>query len=322
MKKFLFIISLILIVLVVSSCNSNSTKGTEGLDYYPLDDGTYGVDVGNANLLSNIVIPKKYNKKHVTVIMDSAFKGCKNLTSIVIPNSVTKIGKEAFAGCSSLASITIPSGVTTIEESAFANCKNLVNVEFPNSVITIDEKAFFNCNNLTSIDIPSSVKTVKYGAFDNCNSLTRVNYLGTIEQWCNISFTHDSNPLENHADFYLNGELVTTLEIPDTVWIINDYAFIGASFTSVIIPNSVTTIGWHAFESCKNLVSIIIPNSVTSIDSLAFQACNKLTIYCEAEKQPSGWNSSWNYNGLELPVIWGHTHSYTDSKCICGKSEN
>jgi hypothetical protein len=52
------------------------------------------------------------------------------------------------------------------------------------------------------------------------------------------------------------------------------------------------------------LTSIIIPNSVTSIGYSAFSDCKRLTIYCEAKSKPSGWDSLWNLDGR--PVIWGY----------------
>ena len=57
--------------------------------------------------------------KLVKVINKRAFKGCSNLTSIIIPSGVTSIGSEAFKSCSSLTSISIPDSVTSIEERAF-----------------------------------------------------------------------------------------------------------------------------------------------------------------------------------------------------------
>lgn len=60
--------------------------------------------------------------------MLNIFQGCTSLTSITIPNSVTKIGSSAFIGCSGLTSITFGSGIKEIYSKAFAECKNLENV--------------------------------------------------------------------------------------------------------------------------------------------------------------------------------------------------
>ena len=225
----------------------------------------YVVGIGTMTDMS-IVIPSTFNDLPVTSIGSSAFYGCSSLTSITIPNSVTSIGSSAFYGCSSLTSITIGNGVTGIEYRAFAGCSSL-----------------------TSITIGNSVTSIGRDAFEYCSSLINVDYEGSIEDWCNITFSiSTSNPMYYASHFYLRNsnnqwKEVTNIEIPNTITRIGSYQFGGfSSITSITIPNSVTSIGSYAFSNCSSLTSITIPDSVTSIGYYVFINSSKLkNVYYE-----------------------------------------
>ena len=105
------------------------------------------------------------------------------------------------------------------------------------------------------------------------------------------------------AFFYCSS--LTSIVIPDSVTSIDKYTFRNcSSLTSVVIPDSVTSIGDGVFYDCKSLTSVVIGDLVTSIGDYVFAYCSSLTIYCEAESQPSGWDSYWNYSNC--PVVWGY----------------
>ena len=166
---------------------------------------------------------------------------------------VTSIGNCAFYNCSGLTSVTIPQGVTTIESFAFGECSGLTSVTIPQGVTEIGDEAFSNCSGLKSV------------------------YISSIEDWCNIAFyTPGSTPLY-YADYlFLNGTLVTDLEIPNTVTEIKDYAFFGfGNFTSINIPASVTSIGKYAFNyvNCDVKISATIPPTLASTSDFASNAC-------------------------------------------------
>lgn len=119
----------------------------------------------------------------VTAIGDDAFSSQGDLTSITLPNTITRIGDWAFAGSEmdnylahpKLSTITIPNSVTTIGERAFWKCWTLQTVNFGTGLTSIGESAFNDCA-LTSVSIPNNVTTIGDDAFYNCPITTL--YLG------------------------------------------------------------------------------------------------------------------------------------------------
>lgn len=176
------------------------------------------------------------------------------LGTMTFDRTVTAIGSYAFYGNTNLTSITIPGCVTSIGKSAFEGCDSLISVTIPDSVTAIGKSAFFECSWLSDV------------------------YITDIAAWCGISLDNQvSNPLYYAQNLYLNGELATSLEIPDSVTEIRDFAFYGCkSLESITIPDSVTRIGMWAFHECSMLTSVTIGNSVTEIGNNAFYYCYSL----------------------------------------------
>ena len=144
----------------------------------------------------------------MTSIGEYAFYGCKGLTSVTTPNSVTRIKYYAFYDCSGLTAVNItdlaswcnihfedtksnplyyahhlflngeevkdlviPNSVTSIKYYAFYGCSGLTSVTIPNSVTSIGDGAFWNCSGLTSITIPNSVTSIGSSAFNGCTNI-------------------------------------------------------------------------------------------------------------------------------------------------------
>ena len=207
-------------------------------------------------------------------ISDRMFIGCRNLKSVNIPDGVTSIGKEAFDGCKRLTSIDIPDGVTSIGDEAFRYCSSLTSIVIPDSVKSIGNEAFEYCDKLETLTLGKGITDIGRAAFPN--SISKMYYTGDINSWLGIKFAINAKP--SNCDLYFDGQLVTSIVIPDGVKSIGDYAFSDCdSIVSVTISSSVTSIGYYAFSYCDSIVSVTIPGSVTNIGSGAFKGCSKLT---------------------------------------------
>ena len=139
---------------------------------YTTTDGEDHNYWNNPRLTTATTISK--HKRGTTTIGNSAFNGCRSLTSINIPEGVTSIRDNAFYNCSSLTSINIPEGVTSIGNSAFVYCCSLTNITIPEGVTSIGSSAFSYCFSLTSINIPEGVTGIGNSTFSYCRSLTNI----------------------------------------------------------------------------------------------------------------------------------------------------
>lgn len=77
---------------------------------------------------------------------------------------------------------------------------------------------------------------------------------------------------------WFSNKMLVSVTIPNSVTSIGNHAFASCSnLTSITIPDSVTSIGNYAFGVCSSLTSVTIPNSVTFIGNQAFTSCESLT---------------------------------------------
>lgn len=168
----LMLLSATAAIIGPSTDTASAATTNDGFNYTFIDSNTVRI-TGYEGAGGNVVIPDKIEGRNVTTIDDAAFLGERDITSIVIPGSVTSIGARAFEQCTSLVSVVILGGVTTIEPSTFRGCTALAYVDL-GSVTRIEKFAFYDTRALTSITIPSTVKTIESFAFWNNYNLVTI----------------------------------------------------------------------------------------------------------------------------------------------------
>ena len=226
--------------------------------------GNYLLEADNDKLQADYVV-----REGTRIIATSAFSGCQKLTSIVLPNSLERIGAFAFHMCRKLKSINIGSNVSKIDSYAFSWCDNLceINVSFDNEYFSSEDGVLFNKDKTellrypfakenTSYTIPNSVKIICEEAFSRCANLTEITIPdGVVE-------------IQYHAFHYCTG------------------------LKSIEIPNSVKSLG-AAFQACSDLKSITLGANINSIGNDPFNG----TMYYNDK---SNWENGVMYIGEYL----------------------
>ena len=223
----------------------------------------------------------------VTSIGTGAFRFCGDLKEIKLPSNLTVLSDSLFGADANLEYITfgdaektdtviIPETVQKIGNYVFMNCEKIKNIKLPSNLKIIGKTCFQGCISLTGLFIPQSVESIGGGIFGDCDALQSVE----IEDE-NNNFIFKDGILYDVK----NGILVSAVNslIPEKVIVdectktIDYYAFADCdNLYEIEIPQGVVNIGEKAFARLDNLKNIDIPDSVTNITTLAFYRCNGL----------------------------------------------
>ncbi len=182
-KKGTRYFSAVMVFLLVMTClaptfatktyASEGDTGTDGdYNWVELADGSVEITQYSGSG-GAVVIPDTLSGKTVSQIGSFVFSGS-DLTSVVIPDSITSLGYQIFAGSSELKSVTLGEGITNIPGEAFMNCIKLESVVLPESLLTISFGAFTNCGLLSSVEFPNQLQSIGQGCFTDCVALSSV----------------------------------------------------------------------------------------------------------------------------------------------------
>ena len=208
----------------------------------------------------------------------SVFSDCSALTSIVLPESITKIPSGTFNGCTSLASVTAKGEISAIGNSAFQECKSLTQLALPGQLTSIGYSAFQDCENLSSVPDLSAVTSLGSYAFYNCRNLNCGVDLSSLSEIPDYAFCYSlvtvekfSSNVKSIGKWSLIWATVAD-DLPETLEKIGPYAFYVCDLPETFaIPNSVTSVGDGAFGSTAGVKEITIGSGLTSISSDLFK---------------------------------------------------
>ena len=140
---------------------------------------------GNVFYIDNALIRASENlsgeyaiKEGTTAIAEAAFANARELTDVVVPNSIKVIARRTFDECVSLRKVVLSDGLKEIGDRAFFNCCKLTDLTIPSSVTEIGTVAFYSTA-LERVDLPQNLTVISHGLFEN-SSLKEINIPETV----------------------------------------------------------------------------------------------------------------------------------------------
>lgn len=287
-----------------------TTVGEEAFEKCPslaeIDFGSGELSIGYMAFAECIALQTLTIPATVTEI-DYAFYDCNGLKSVTFEDGdkPLKVGYAPFAN-SPFADLYVGRDITTSKtnDAAFSSNKSLTRLVIGDGMTTIQARLFRSIQALEEVTFGANVAEVGYDAFANCSALKTVK-CADIADWAKIGFEDaDANPLSKGADLYIDGTLLTSLDLPEGAVSIGANSFAGYSrLTAITLPASLKTIGQQAFMGCENITKVTMNGAIEAIGGRAFLNCEAMT----EVNSPS--LTAWLGNGFETatssPLAYG-----------------
>ncbi len=219
----------------------------------------------------------------VVAIDERAFQGCTEITAIVVPEGVTRIGRLAFAQCSALASISLPSTLTMLGSYAFTgtayfgNNDNITDegllfigsyliasapsavgsaVVLPEGTLGVGNMALYTCSTVERITLPATVRFIGEQAFNGCSSLDTIEMLGSVPP------TLESNAFTDVGSFTVlvpcqSGDAYRSASNWSTLNIVEKCSHSGVEIADTVLPTIMPVSGGLLIENEGNETCIV-----------------------------------------------------------------
>ena len=206
------------------------------------------------------------------------FMNCASLTSVTLPNSITRLGELVFEstkgdtnGNGVVDPIEASKFLTNGPSYAFAGCTSLASIDLTN-IYWIGAHAFDGCTSLTTVTFGKYLSVIGDYAFANCTGLTTLDFASQLKTtWLNNSAQQAEQGLtfNNFQQFSLCS----------------------------------TEVGQYAFQNCSALTTVTFAKSYSqlywgSLGTGLFEGCTSLTQAGFTNVPSSVWKSSTHYKNL------------------------
>ncbi len=214
-----------------------------------------------------------------------AFRGCKALKQVTLPDQLVTMPQHTFYGCSGLETVTFGTGLTSIGDWAFEACSSLQAADFPASLDSIGTGAFSGCTSLAEVHLNEGLETIGAGAFDGV-AFGKKNLTGDIVDGTGI-LTIPGSVTKIGGAAFRNSACLKTVEFENgTALLVMDWnydnrsdqgAFRGCkALKQVTLPDQLVTMPKHTFYDCTSLETVTFGTGLKEIKGWAFEGCSSL----------------------------------------------
>ncbi|MDE6194661.1 MAG: leucine-rich repeat domain-containing protein [Muribaculaceae bacterium] len=218
-----------------------------------------------------------FTQTGITEVPASACEGRSHLSTVMLPETVTKIGNKAFYG-TNFYQINIPSSVETIGNEVWRDTPLLYISFMENSKLSSIGEYTFRGTRIMEFDMPNTVTSIGSYLFYNCTALTKLH----LSEGLTIIPSYTAYQCAALKD----------INIPSNLTDINSNAFYKTGFTSVDLPESLQSIGSEAF-AYSSLEYLFLPKNVSTLGEAAFEYSSQLK---EIHLNSHCWNMNYTFS--------------------------